>query len=79
MEIFAHNYRMGAESPADLDFVFVAFQEADSSDVRMQTLCRRHTGWQRCLCCSQLLLFSLFNTELDLSNCTSVQGQWCVV
>lgn len=32
VEIFAHNYQMGSEPPADLDFVFVAFQESDPNN-----------------------------------------------
>ena len=35
VEIFGHNYGNGSERAADLDFVFVAFQEADSNSVRM--------------------------------------------
>ena len=57
VEIFAHNYMMGAESAVDLDFVFVAFQEADSNDVRVHHR-GGHSGQQRrsgCLSSSQLM------------------------
>ena len=48
---------MGAESAVDLDFVFVAFQEADSNDVRVHHR-GGHSGQQRrsgSLSCSQLM------------------------
>ena len=80
VEVFDHNYQMGSEGSADLDFVFVAFQEPDPGNTNV----REKQLKLMCIpsCCYRGQLVSLlllspafpFSTELDLTNCSSVQG-----